>query len=73
MVKIFLVLSLLASSMFVLIILLDLALGYSPAVIVQKQLQPFKVNEITAIVILSIFAVVYLVKTVVQFVKKKQK
>ncbi|MBL4952902.1 hypothetical protein RCG24_06870 [Neobacillus sp. OS1-32] len=73
MVKNFLVLSLLASSMFVLIILLDLALGYSPRVIVQKQLQPFKVNEITAIVILSIFAVVYLVKTVVQFVKKKQK
>ncbi|MED4205112.1 hypothetical protein [Neobacillus mesonae] len=66
------VMLLLSSSMFTLIIFLDLALGFSPHGIIGKQLKAFRVTEQTELVILMLFALYFVIKGISGFIKKKQ-
>ncbi|MCM3566970.1 hypothetical protein [Neobacillus mesonae] len=70
--KTLIVMSLLTISMVILSILLDLALGYRLNGILVKQLKGFRVTELTEIVILLLFAIYFVIKAIVGFVKKKQ-
>ncbi len=66
------VMLLLSALMVLLVILMDVAMGVGLSGIFAKEMEPFKVTGHTDIVILSIFAVYFVIKAVVGFIKKKQ-
>jgi uncharacterized membrane protein len=71
-VKTILVVSLLATTTFLLVILLDFLMSFSLSNLLWKQLKPFKVTEMTETVILGLLGLYFAVKALVGFLKKKQ-
>ena len=69
--KTFLVMFLFSVSMVILVILMDLPLGFGLSWAIKKQIIPFKVTEETEVTILIIFAVYFIVKGIVGFINKK--
>jgi ABC-type transport system involved in cytochrome bd biosynthesis fused ATPase/permease subunit len=70
--KTILVFSLLAISTFLLVIIMDFLMNFSLSNLLWKQLKPFKVTEMTETVILGLFALYFVTKAIVGFLKKKQ-
>lgn len=71
-VKRILVLSLIAASMVILVILLDLAMHINLNNILSEEMKPFRVTEQTTIVILLIFLIYFVAKAGIRFIKKRQ-
>ncbi|GHH96843.1 hypothetical protein [Neobacillus kokaensis] len=70
--KTIVVMFLLSLSMIILVTLLDFAMGFGRTEIISKQIKPFRVSEKTDITIMVLFALYFVIKVIVGFVKQIQ-